>query len=832
MAISKFNNKYKTFNNKKKIIIKSKIIRKYSKIYRGGAAEVPKQIISDEELQKIYDNFIKILEKELSITECPKIIISQLTGKTKFGQKIYEEFDKNYLLIKIIKFIPINYFSNKTISELKNFTYFIEYIKQNKFNIKYNDKCYEIDRWKLFFDSYEIIENFNESKYNDITFNNFLKQIKDLKTLEGENEKMFLEYIKPIYIELKTRFFNIIPDEFINTPTISITNNKDKPIIPEFLNIGWNFDGVLNLNVIPMLNNNDLRTNISDIYIPNLYIENLILKDFIHKQIKNHIISSNKNIENIKDYKFNNKTMKEIFNSFVSTEDKINELKTKNIKYYFDDSNKNIIDIRKSKIDGNLPELNKLFKVFPESQTDICDFKSNPEKAIGTYNKKFLDISLDDDKSNIKILTYYVDYLDNKTTDNINKIKAVRKILKKYMEEDNADFVCLQNFSYYNNIDNNILYNDIIKYNKDAIVVNLHTISNHPLTKLNNIDNDINNKIKDDTLEKYDYVYNNRQFTFFNQNKYKRKILEEKYIYLRYNIKNEEKNKVSYYPFTIIIFSYLLYEKKDINIILINTNLPYNKTNNEINDFINTEFSKNINEADTKKFKDIEKKKKNKDFKSITKEENDFMKNIMILKIQEDIKSILQYSPRIFMAGNFERTIYSNKDKETYYSNKINKENNEIDNSAYGLKLFKGLYEENNEKSIIMYNIPDIDKRFEENTCCFLQGKISNPKYKYGHIDNVLDSYGLQYKYEYYKSDIPCRHLPLLVTFLEVDNTLDSEYILKIDIENIIKSLTKIDNPLPLQPKPPKPPQPPQPPKPPQPPQPKPPQPNILYCYN
>ena len=57
------------------------------------------------------------------------------------------------------------------------------------------------------------------------------------------------------------------------------------------------------------------------------------------------------------------------------------------------------------------------------------------------------------------------------------------------MEENNSEFVCLQNFSNYNNIDDNIFYNDITKYNKNGMIVKLHTISNHPLTKLNNIDN-------------------------------------------------------------------------------------------------------------------------------------------------------------------------------------------------------------------------------------------------------------------------------------------------------------------------------------------------------
>ena len=121
------------------------------------------------------------------------------------------------------------------------------------------------------------------------------------------------------------------------------------------------------------------------------------------------------------------------------------------------------------------------------------------------------------------------------------------------------------------------------------------------------------------------------------------------------------------------------------------------------------------------------------------------------------------------MAGDFNRTIYSDSTKkETYYSN--NKENDEklnnefqIDNSAYGLKLFKGLFfneAENKDKSVIMYNIPpDIDT-FTKYTC------TSNINIEQ-HIDNVLDSFGLQETYEYDKRINASDHCAVLVTLLD-----------------------------------------------------------------
>ena len=102
----------------------------------------------------------------------------------------------------------------------------------------------------------------------------------------------------------------------------------------------------------------------------------------------------------------------------------------------------------------------------------------------------------------------------------------------------------------------------------------------------------------------------------------------------------------------------------------------------------------------------------------------------------------------------------------------------DIDNSAYGLKLFKGLFSDSNkDKSIIMYNIPPAKDSFtnSENKTC---NKMD------GHIDNVLDSFGLQFNYEY--TDLRFKgsdHKAVLVTLL------DAKPIYK--IEDLRSELTK-----------------------------------------
>ena len=217
MTISKFNNKHKTFNNKKKFIIKSKIIRKYSKIYRGGATEVPKQRLSDEELQEVLNKFIKILEKEKSIEKCPEIKYKTTKGKEDKSKPniVYFDLDNSYILEKI-KTIPIlKYFtdsSDKKYIKINEFYNWINDFSDTKkkykiYKIKYNNKCYEIDRWKLFFDSDDLIKNFNESKYNDITFEKFYKNIENLKTLEGENEKKVFRIYKTYLHRTKKTIF-------------------------------------------------------------------------------------------------------------------------------------------------------------------------------------------------------------------------------------------------------------------------------------------------------------------------------------------------------------------------------------------------------------------------------------------------------------------------------------------------------------------------------------------------------------------------------------------------------------------------------------------------
>lgn len=770
MVISKFNNKYKykTLINKHKIN-KSKIIRKYSKkksniikLQKGGAGTEPKNIseITDEYLTEIRQIIEGILDKETS-RECSPPKFSKATGKEIIS---FFQLDNAYILEKI-KLIPIlNYFNDTPEQKRKNIDdYFAPFIIEQFFNakdtyktykIKYNNKCYDIDRWKIYFDSNNLFKDFLNTKTN---FDNIAKEAKkifekteDLKKLEGGNEIEFLNLIRPIYIDLKKRFKSIIPNKFIEEikiEDIKIEETKIEEI--KDLNIGWNFEGVLNNNVLPLLNNKEIRTLIDNNFIPNLYIKNLF-NNFIHIKIKNYLIHDNNNLENFNKFNFNNdKLFLTYFSEIINTKNKIDEINKKNIEYFFDDSNKDIIEIIEAKLKNNLKNLKTLYKVFPESLYDIYDHIDNKTEAIGTLNTPIIDISLED--NNIKILTYYLDSNLEKNDDkNKTKAKSVRKILNKYMKEDKADFICLQNFLYYNT-DLNILNNENNKNRKN--------LKNHPLYKINNIDNDINNKISDDFLDFYDYIYDNNNFIFYNNKKFNIKGKFNKII-LKFKIEDN-------YFFTIVVFDIL---NKDQNIVLINTNLPKNKTNNEINDIVVKTIlePKPISNDENKKYKDLS-QNKNK-----SKKENTIYFDIQNKKnynnILDSIKASIKYN-RIFIAGNFERTIYSNRSKTTYFSNNKNQNDIEIDNSAYGFKLFKGLFtkpESDKNKSMIMYNIPEDNNTFKNTEL---------------YHDNILDNYGLQYKYDYYDTEKPCNHLPLLVTFLYAIYNPDFENSLKLLIQ-------------------------------------------------
>ena len=172
-------------------------------------------------------------------------------------------------------------------------------------------------------------------------------------------------------------------------------------------------------------------------------------------------------------------------------------------------------------------------------------------------------------------------------------------------------------------------------------------------------------------MEKYDYIYDNNTFTFFNINKYKIYKNNNIDIILKCNIEDKKLTikKIYNNPFTIILFESLINKKK---IILINTKLPYNKPNNEINNIINTQILNvvEISKADKTRYEKLlnninDKKKHKKNI--VNKSEKNFINNIKNIKninlILETIRLYILTS-RIFIAGNFERTIYSNKKKD------------------------------------------------------------------------------------------------------------------------------------------------------------------------
>ena len=559
----------------------------------------------------------------------------------------------------------------------------------------------------------------------------------------------------------------------------SSSSASTTPITPSVF--GWDFDGVLHLEVTPMLNNSisrhpydktTLLAKKAGQKLKNHIVFNNLFENVINKLITNYnhfIITSKKDKEIIKNYKYNNKKFYSIFKNIITSANKINDLTTNKINYFFDDSNNHIISAHTAWNAGILPDLQKLYKVFPESVYDIYDHKNKPTDAIGTLNPIMVEVSKYN-TNKIKILTYNINH-DLKDT---VKLKVVNSILKKQMD-DNVDFICLQEFAYLDetkfvhetnkdgtpkyipdfdtqtrmpkrDASGKIIYTSkkYTKYKEEP--TNKQNNTNHPLLHLNTLENDTSKKISAIALNKYKYIYNHQaehQFTFYDSEKYEIVIDNGNELIIR--------GRTSLYgrPFTLIVFNNK-YTKE--NIILINVHFPQKvKGANVIrtNDMINNSICAWINNI-------------NDQFIKIPTEEFDSTKNALV---KDKVKYYIKKT-RIIMAGDFNRSVYSDSTKpNTYYSNKSIQHKDkttgaisqwEIDNSAYGLKLFKGLFSDAKPKAVILYNIPLDGNTFSKSTC---SGE---------HIDNVLDSFGLQINYEYPNDNLnnASDHLPVLVTLL------------------------------------------------------------------
>lgn len=128
------------------------------------------------------------------------------------------------------------------------------------------------------------------------------------------------------------------------------------------------------------------------------------------------------------------------------------------------------------------------------------------------------------------------------------------------------------------------------------------------------------------------------------------------------------------------------------------------------------------------------------------------------------INEYIAYKTRIIMAGDFNRVIAGNPGKLLNH-----------ENSHYGLALFGSLAKDSNP--VILYNIEATEGHFEKKehqTCCDIDSKLKSATYD-KHVDNVLDSWGLQYKYEYPDTDYNIKdlteyasdHRPVMVTLLD-----------------------------------------------------------------
>jgi len=569
-----------------------------------------------------------------------------------------------------------------------------------------------------------------------------------------------------------------------------VNEQRIEPVIPDQVvpssivqssigNFGFGFDGVLHLRATPMINNINVRKPYGNFLqkvntVRNIKeaIFNESLLNFIVKIYNNNetlIITSNTNIKDIKNYIYNKIVFSKLFHSDILTIIPDIYL-NKKVKYCFDDSNNVII----AAYDKNINSLQKIYKVFPETTYDIFDYKdykaiSNDQddmklKPIGTLNPLMVELIKKDQNQEIKVFTYNIKYIEN--INNLNKnetaFKKIKETLYDMMANKSVDFMCLQEFNY---VDSKTLTNDdgsTIINSKGNSVLTFDENSGHPFIKLNSDINDY--PFPEDLLNRYKYVYNiqepEMQFTFYDSNKYeivKVKNISKTDLIIKGKTSNNSR------PYTLIVF-----KKKiaDEYIVLINVHFPQkskNKNGNIIDITPNTYINNKIVED---------------------------MKLPVNSDVLDDIKKYIKIS-RIIVAGDFNRTVYSdpttmddnilNKDRQLrYYSNdKITgvlredqnktKKTYEIDNSRYGLKLFKGLFEDtsgnnDSQKSVILYNIaPDVDT-FKTNTC------------NHGHVDNILDSFGLQYKYDYYNKNYEgSDHKAVLVTLLGAKPLYENE---------------------------------------------------------
>ena len=544
------------------------------------------------------------------------------------------------------------------------------------------------------------------------------------------------------------------------------------------------FDGVLRLNVQPLLNSKHYRLANSNSDNTTLVGKDKVINNDLINSIKTKITTK----ENIFIITKNNKIkfddlddkIKEIINDdkhliVSSATDKSVSINSNKITHYFDDSNSNIFEILEKKP----PTLQKLYKVFPETIFDLYDnldivgtsFTNTvkpKQKPLGTLNTLMVEINKDVKNENkIKVVTYNIKH-DLKEQD---ELKNVHAILKEYMETNIVDFICLQEFGYFDDKINatykdetqNILDTDktteIMKYDEKKF--DEQTEKNHPLHKLN----DENNKlIKSETLNKYKYIYNfqskENQFTFYNSEKYEI-VKDDK------DDKNELiiRGNTDLYgrPFTLIVFKN---KSTNQNLILINAHFPQKLNDKGVvkyNDMINNFMVSYINNVEYVASKTYDKDKTKHNIPEL--EFNSIKNAIVKDKVKEYIKNT-----RIIMAGDFNRTIYSNSIRKEFYSNNPESQSGvikgfEIDNSAYGLKLFKGLFSEDKDKnkSVIMYNIPPEENTFKKSTIG-VGGK---------HIDNVLDSFGLQETYQYNETPNASDHTSVLVTLLDATPIYD-----------------------------------------------------------
>ena len=227
------------------------------------------------------------------------------------------------------------------------------------------------------------------------------------------------------------------------------------------INFGWDIDGVLHSCVSPLQPKPASRNSVGEggkckdegsTEFPELNDITGIIKQIslMKANVKHYAISSNtkdhidKVIKELglKDYFDDSRRL----STKSTAKTKLQLIQENNINFFFDDSNLNLnevleaISTDKKYSDDTTPLKDNChaIKVFPETINDVYDKKAgHPNSGNGTNNPLFVEIDYDDDNI-IDVLSYNIAHEITRKidTNHVNKLKNIYKILNKYVKRE------------------------------------------------------------------------------------------------------------------------------------------------------------------------------------------------------------------------------------------------------------------------------------------------------------------------------------------------------------------------------------------------------------